>query len=130
MVILLDDNWIWVFVLFAICVRSPVLGTVNIWVRPGSFIKVEAFVEVLTNYYSLDLGVFLQSRFFLSVLLFQRLRAQILAREVRFHRWFVMVINGIKTNTLKQETKCLHQTNGKYKIRQILTKIMNYLCTH
>ena len=87
-------------------------------------------MEVLTNYYSLDLGVFLQSRFLLSVLPFQRLRAQILTRKVRFHRWFVMAIKGIKTNTLKQETKCLHQTNGKYKIRQILTKIMNYIHTH
>ena len=53
-----------------------------------------------------------------------------MARELRFHRWFVMTLKEIKTNTqnqkTKQETKDKLQTNGKCKIRQIITKIMEY----
>jgi len=52
------------------------------------------------------------------VLPLQRLRAQSLAREVRFHRWFVMALKGIKTNTLKHETKGKPQTNDKFKINK------------
>lgn len=40
-----------------------------------------------------------------------------------------MVCNGIKgdkTNTLKQETNYKPQTNGRCKIRQVLTKIGKY----
>ena len=40
-----------------------------------------------------------------------------------------MVCNGIKgdkTNTLKLETNYKSQTNGRYKIRQVLTKIGKY----
>ena len=41
-----------------------------------------------------------------------------------------MALTGIKTSTLKQETKCKPQTNGKYKIRQVLTKIIGYIHMH
>ena len=37
-----------------------------------------------------------------------------------------MALKGIKTNTQKQERKEAPQTNGNYKIRQIITKIMEY----
>ena len=40
-----------------------------------------------------------------------------------------MTLNRIKANTLKQETKCKPETNGKYKVRQILTKILEYIHT-
>ena len=46
-------------------------------------------------------------------------------QEQRFHKWFVMALSEIKTNTSKQETKVEPQTNGSYKIRQIIIKIMN-----
>ena len=45
--------------------------------------------------------------------------------EQRIHKWFVMALSEIKTNTSKQETKVEPQTNGSYKIRQIIIKIMN-----
>ena len=38
-----------------------------------------------------------------------------------------MALKGIKTNLLKQETKDKPQTNGKYKIRHIPTKTMEYI---
>jgi len=45
-----------------------------------------------------------------------------------------MALKGIKTNTQKQETEDKPQTNGKYKIRQIITKtkenIHMYTHTH
>ena len=91
--------------------------------------QAEAFVGVLTNKYSLGLGVLWQSRV-LSVLPLQRLWAWSLAREVRFHRWFVMALKKIKTNTLKEETKCKPQMDVKYKIRQVLRKIMGYIHMH
>ena len=37
-----------------------------------------------------------------------------------------MALKGIKTNTQKEKRKGKPQTNGKYKIRQIITKIMEY----
>jgi len=49
---------------------------------------------------------------------------------VRFHRWFVMALKKIKTNTLKEETKCKPQMDVKYKIRQVLRKIMGYIHMH
>ena len=38
-----------------------------------------------------------------------------------------MALKGIKTNILKQETKDKPQANGKYKIKHILTKTMEYI---
>ena len=37
-----------------------------------------------------------------------------------------MALSEIKTNTQKQETKEKPQTNGSYKIRQIVIKVMEY----
>ena len=65
-----------------------------------------------------------------SALLLQRLRAQFLAREWRFHRWYVMGLKGIKTNTQKEKKKGKPQTNGKYKIRPLIAKTMKYTHNH
>ena len=60
------------------------------------------------------------------------LKAQglISGREKRLHKWFVMALNEIKTNTQKGETKDEAKTNGCYKIRQIIIKIMEYTHIH
>ena len=47
-------------------------------------------------------------------------------QEQRFHKWFVIALSKIKTNIQKHETKDEPQTNGSYKIRQIIIKIMEY----
>jgi len=41
-----------------------------------------------------------------------------------------MALSEIKTNIQKGETKNDPQTNGSYKIRQIIIKIMEYTHTH
>jgi hypothetical protein len=41
-----------------------------------------------------------------------------------------MELSEIKTNVQKRETKDKPQTNGNYKIRQIINKIMEYTLTH
>ena len=41
-----------------------------------------------------------------------------------------MALSEIKTNIQKQETKDEPQTNGSYKIRQIIIKIMEYTHIH
>ena len=41
-------------------------------------------------------------------------------QERRFYKWFVMALSEIKTNIQKWETKDESQTNGNYKIRQII----------
>ena len=41
-----------------------------------------------------------------------------------------MVLSEVKTNTQKQETKDELQTNGSYKIRQIVIKIMKHTHIH
>ena len=47
-------------------------------------------------------------------------------QEQRFHKWFVMALSEIKTDTPKSEAKDEPQTNGSYKIKQIIAKIMEY----
>ena len=41
-----------------------------------------------------------------------------------------MALSEIKTNTPKRETKGEPQTNGSYKIRKMIIKIMEYTHTH
>ena len=41
-----------------------------------------------------------------------------------------MVLSESKTNTQRQETKDKPQTNGSYKIKQIIIKIMKYTHIH
>ena len=48
----------------------------------------------------------------------------------RFHKWFLMALSDIKTNIPKWETKEELQTNGSYKIRQVIIKIMEYTHIH
>jgi len=57
-------------------------------------------------------------------------RGLISGQEWRFHKWFVMALSEIKTNIQKWETKDEPQTNGSYKIRQIIIKIMEYTYIH
>ena len=47
-------------------------------------------------------------------------------QEHRFHKWFVRALSEIKANTQKGEIKDELQTNGSYKIRQIIIKILEY----
>ena len=51
-------------------------------------------------------------------------------QEQRFHKWFVMALSEIKINTQTRETKDEPQTNGSYKIRQIIIKILEHTHTH
>ena len=51
-------------------------------------------------------------------------------QEWRFHKWFVMALREIKTNIQRRETKDESQTNGSYKIRQIIIMIMGYTYTY
>ena len=51
-------------------------------------------------------------------------------QEQRFHKCFVMALSEIKINIQKRETKDDPQTNGTYKIRQIIIKIMEYTHIH
>ena len=47
-------------------------------------------------------------------------------QELRFYKWFFMILCEIKTNIQKWEKKDEPHTNGSYKIRQIIIKIMEY----
>ena len=51
-------------------------------------------------------------------------------QEHRFHKWFVTALSEIKTNIPKQVTKNEPQTNGSYKIRQVIIKVMEYTHIH
>ena len=59
-----------------------------------------------------------------------KVQGLISGQKGRFHKWFVMALSEIKTNTQKQETKDETQINGSYKIRQIIIKIMEYTHIH
>ena len=62
-----------------------------------------------------------------SVLPLQRLRVSWPLARSRFHRWFVMALSEIKINTQKWEIKDGLHTNGRYKISQIIIKIIEYI---
>ena len=51
-------------------------------------------------------------------------------QEQRFHKWFVMALSEIKTNTQNQITKVEPHINCSYKIRQTKIKIMEYIHIH
>jgi len=51
-------------------------------------------------------------------------------QEWRVHKWSVLTLSEIKTNTHKQEAKVEPQKNGSYKIRQIVINIMEYMHRH
>ena len=51
-------------------------------------------------------------------------------QEQRFHKWFVMALSEIKTNIQKPENRDGPQTNGSYKIREIIIKIMEHIHTY
>ena len=57
-------------------------------------------------------------------------QGSISGQKLRFHKWFAMASSEIKTNIQKQETKNEPQTNGSYKIRQIIIKVMKYTHIH
>ena len=57
-------------------------------------------------------------------------RGLLSGHEQRFHKWCVVALSEIKTNTPNRETRDELQTNGNYKIRQIIIKIMEYTHTH
>ena len=51
-------------------------------------------------------------------------------QEQRFHKYFVIALSEIKINIQKWETKDESQTNGNYKIRQIIITTMEYTHIH
>ena len=51
-------------------------------------------------------------------------RGFISGQKQRFYKWFAMALSEIKANIPKQETKGGPQTNGSYKIRQIIINVI------
>ena len=90
----------------------------------GSCIQVVSFLWVLTIWYSLLLVLWL-SRVLESMLPLQRLRVWSLVRKEDSTSG-IKALRESKTHTQKWETKDELQTNGSYKIRQIIIKIMEY----
>ena len=57
-------------------------------------------------------------------------QGMISGQEQRFHNRFVMALHEIKINAPKEETKDEPQTNGSYKIKHRIIKIMEYTHIH
>ena len=51
-------------------------------------------------------------------------------QDQRLHKWFVMPLSEIKANVQTWETKDKPHTNGSYKIKQIIIKVMKYAHAH
>ena len=108
--------------------RHPAQGATGGWVMPGlvfkSFPLCEFSLLIFPRVNSLivkDLGVSSPS---------PKAQGLIYSQEQRFHKSFVMALSGIETNIQKRETKDEPQTNGTYKIRQIIIKIVEYTHIH
>ena len=95
------------------------------WVLYSSgFLSVRSHYLILPNVSSLvvwGLGVSVPT---------PKAQGFISGQEIRFCMWLVMALSEIKTNIPKQETKDESQTNGSYKIRPIIIKIMEYTHIH
>ena len=109
------------------CVLHRVLLVVGWWCRvsySSGFLCVSSHYLILPRVSSLvvqGLGVSAPT---------PKAQGLISSQEWRFNKWFDMALSEIKTNIQKRETKDEPQTNGSYKIRQIIIKIMEYTCIH
>ena len=104
--------------------RRPAQGAIGGWVMPGLVVKgflcVSSHYLISSRVTSLvvwGLGVSAPT---------PKAQGLISGQERKFHRWFIMALSEIKTNIQKRETKDEPQTNGSYKIRQIIIKIIEY----
>ena len=120
----------WVY-FFSVCCLDEVFRIGCYWWLDdaGSCIQVVSFVWVLTIWYSLGL-VLCYSRILESVLPLQRLRALSLVRNEDFASGLVWHEVRLKQIPKNEETKMNSRTNGSYKIRQIIIKIIEYTYTH
>ena len=99
-----------------------VVGWCWVWYSSG-FICVSSHYLILPRVSSLvvqGLGVSVST---------PKAQSLISGQEQRFLKWFVMALSKIKTNIQKWETRDEPQTNGSYRIRQIIIKIMEYTYT-
>ena len=122
-------RWLGLYFCFACCLDEAAFRGCFWWAgHTGSCIQVVSFVWILTIWYSL--GFVLCSLGSWSP--YSHLKAQrlISGQEQRFYKSFVMALSEIRTNIYKWETKHEPQTNGSYKIRQIIIKIMEYTHVH
>ena len=87
-------------------------------------IPVVSFVWVLTLWYSLGFVLWYSRSW--SQCSHSKGQGLISGQEQRFHKWFFMALSEMQTNVQNWETKDQPQTNGCYKIRQIIIKIMQY----
>ena len=106
------DDWVCIFVLFVVQMGHPTQGAPGGWVMPDLVFKWFHLCEFSlfdTPYgqFSGNLGCWSQVT-----------------------KWFVMALTEIKTSIQKQESKDEPQTNGSYKIRQIIIKIMEQIAIY
>ena len=99
MVILAADDWVCIFVLFVVQMRSPVQGAVGGWVMQGLVFKWFPLCEfslfdTLQDQFSGSLGSW--SQWYTP-----KTQGLISGQEQRFHKWFVMASSEIKTNIQK-----------------------------
>ena len=123
-IILSDDDWVCIFIclLFGWCVLLRVLLVVW-WYQvlySSGFLCGSSHYLILPRVSSLvvyAIGVSAPT---------PKSQGFISGQEWRSHRWFLTALNEIRTNTQSWETEDEPQTNGSYKIRQTIIKIMAY----
>ena len=122
--------WLGLYFCFVCCLDEVSCTGCYWWLGDArSCIQVVSFVWVLTIWYSLGLVLWL-SGVLESVLPLPMAHGLISGQKWRFHKWFIMALSEIKTNIQNRETKDEPQTNGSYKLRQIVIQIMEYTHIH
>ena len=128
MVILSADDL--VCILVCLLFRCSVLHRVLLVVGWCHVLYSRGFLCVISHYFILpkvsslvvlDLGVSAPTL---------KVQGFISGQEQIFHKWFVMELRESKTNIQKWETKDEPQTNGSYRIRQIIIKNGIYIYTY
>ena len=116
----------WLALLFCLLFRRGVLHGVLLVVSWCCILFSSGFLCVSSRYLVLP-GVSSLTVYSLGVSApIPKVQGLISSQEQRFHKWFVMALRESKTNIPKWETKDEPQTNGSYKIRQIIIKMMEY----
>ena len=117
-----------IFFLFVCCLeRAPCTGCYWWLAYARSCIQVVSLGWILLRLPSVSSLVFSGLGVCASI---PKARGLLSGHEQRFHKWCVVALSEIKTNTPNRETRDELQTNGNYKIRQIIIKIMEYTHTH
>ena len=112
---------------FSISPSNEYSGLISCRMDWLDFLPVQGTLKSLLQHHSSKASILQHSAFFIVQLSHPYITT---GKTIALIRWFAIALSEIKTNIQKWATKDESQTNGSYKIRQIIIKIMAYIHIH